>query len=401
MRAMNIIKNIFKKSNLKVNQKRKQSIIFAVESLLKGSRLGLTALGRSSPSKVAVKHNIKRMDRLLGNHKLHAEILLYFRAMTRMMTSEGSRPIILVDWTDIKGSKFRALTAAVPVAGRALPIYWEVHPEKGKGSRKVQYAFVDTLATLLPKGCRPIIVTDAGFCNPWFSKLTEHGWDWVGRLGIAKVRVLNESTWQSQEQLRQLASKQIKEIGMCMVARKKCGKKHESLQQRVIVGKKFVRSPNRGKIPRRRSDRGRGAQQSKDRNREAWVLGTSMTKEDASIIDSIYRKRMKIEEAYRDAKNHRFGWSFEDARASTAERYQVLLLIATFAMLLVTLVGMAGEKQCWHYKYQANTVRKVRVLSLFYFGKQLLQRKEVTTIKVGLLRDMLVNIQTQLVLQDA
>ena len=70
-------------------------------------------------------------------------------------------------------------------------------------------------------------------------------------------------------------------------------------------------------------------------------------------------------------------------------------------MLLVTLVGMVGEKQCWHHKYQANTVRKTRVLSLFYLGKQLMQRKEVNTIKVGLLRDMLTNIQTQVVVQGA
>lgn len=39
----------------------------ATESLLDGNQLSLTQLGRNITGNVAPKHNIKRIDRLLGN----------------------------------------------------------------------------------------------------------------------------------------------------------------------------------------------------------------------------------------------------------------------------------------------------------------------------------------------
>ena len=119
---------------------------------------------------------------------------------------------------------------------------------------------------------------------------------------------------------------------------------------------------------------------------EPWILVTSLQDEPASRIKGIYARRMQIEECYRDTKNHRFGWSFEDARASTAERYAVLLLVATLAMLDLFLIGMVLELQQEQYLYQANTVRTQRVLSLFFLGKQAIHRPEMKAIRVADLR---------------
>ena len=43
----------------------------ATESLLDGNQLSLTQLGRNITGNVSAKHNIKRIDRLLGNHHLN------------------------------------------------------------------------------------------------------------------------------------------------------------------------------------------------------------------------------------------------------------------------------------------------------------------------------------------
>ena len=85
---------------------------------------------------------------------------------------------------------------------------------------------------------------------------------------------------------------------------------------------------------------------------------------------------MQIEEYFRDTKNHRFGWSFEDARVTTTMRATVLLLIAALSCLAVTLVGRVAEDLGIHKEYQANTVSNRRVLSLFFLGKSIIQRWE-------------------------
>jgi hypothetical protein len=64
-----------------------------------------------------------------------------------------------------------------------------------------------------------------------------------------------------------------------------------------------------------------------------------------------------------------FGWSLREARATQAERVEVLLLIAALAML----VGLMAEEAGAYRAYQANTVTSRRVLSHFVLGNLILQ----------------------------
>jgi hypothetical protein len=103
-----------------------KAIFFAVGALLNGGRLSCAGLGRAVRRKVKPKHNIKRIDRLMSNNKLHQELRLFFHAITQTVIGKDSRPIILIDWTKIEYGKFSAMTAAVPIDGRAIPILWSV-----------------------------------------------------------------------------------------------------------------------------------------------------------------------------------------------------------------------------------------------------------------------------------
>ena len=280
------------------------------------------------------------------------------------------------NWTKLEYGKFSALTAAVPIQGRAIPIYWEVHEDRRWGNPKVHADFLKSLAWILPRGCRPILVTDAGFQNPWFELLTEYAWDWVGRVGHSKIGIKGGSEWLTLPELYRRAARRAQDLGICEVARQ------NRMHHRVVLGKQYQRNPNRSKAPRRRSDRSRAHEQAKRRSQEPWVLVTSLMEEDASTIQSIYARRMSIEECYRDTKSHRFGWSMEDARSSQCSRYSVLLLIASLAMLVVLLVGMVAEQNKQHYAFQANTVRNTRVLSLFYLGRQILSRRDKKKVRI-------------------
>ena len=68
-----------------VHLSRLKSVFMAVDSLLKGGQLSLTALGRSAVTATTPKHNIKRIDRLLGNDKLYNEIESFCREMTKLI----------------------------------------------------------------------------------------------------------------------------------------------------------------------------------------------------------------------------------------------------------------------------------------------------------------------------
>ena len=56
-----------------IHKKRLSVLIAAVHALLISQRLSLTQLGRRLISKTLVKHNIKRIDRLLGNSHFYTE----------------------------------------------------------------------------------------------------------------------------------------------------------------------------------------------------------------------------------------------------------------------------------------------------------------------------------------
>jgi hypothetical protein len=58
------------------------------------------------------------------------------------------------------------LRASVPIEGRSLTLYEEVHTLKSKEKPKVHEQFLKTLQKMLPPRCRPILVTDAGFRTP-------------------------------------------------------------------------------------------------------------------------------------------------------------------------------------------------------------------------------------------
>ena len=109
---------------------------------------------------------------------------------------------------------------------------------------------------------------------------------------------------------------------------------------------------------------------------DPWLLATSMSEGDAASIVGIYARRMQIEETFRDAKNHRFGWSLGDVRLSTPQRTAVLLTLAALAIVVVTLIGMTAERRGVHRGYQANTEKR-RVLSFLVLAAAILRRESL------------------------
>ncbi len=76
--------------------KRLNSLTLACHALLDCKTLTLTELGRNLPTKARTKHNIKRIDRLLGNRHLHKERLAVYRWHAR----EGANKQVISSQAD-------------------------------------------------------------------------------------------------------------------------------------------------------------------------------------------------------------------------------------------------------------------------------------------------------------
>jgi len=355
-----------------IHSKRLETLLVAVESLARGRRLTLTGLGRSLKSKAKVKHNIKRMDRLLGNEKLFAESESLYGALAQMLMNGEHRPVIIVDWSEVAwNQKFHLLRAAIQVGGRAMTVYEEVHPMSDHTSRRVHRHFLKKLATIVGDSCKPILVTDAGFRAPWFRAVEELGWDWVGRIrNTTLVCEADGSSWVHCKSLYSKANRRPTGLGAFVVT--KSNPVHCFLY--------LVQSKKRGRVKKTtRGTRSKANQSLKvaAREREPWLIASSLPNSGATAkkVVRIYRQRMQIEESFRDMKNTRSGFSLRDSRTNTAKRLTILMLINTLAQFVVWLIGRAGQSRQLHQELQANTVRNKSVLSTFFIGCQLVQHK--------------------------
>ena len=109
---------------------------------------------------------------------------------------------------------------------------------------------------------------------------------------------------------------------------------------------------------------------------EPWLIATSINLETISAekVMTIYKKRMQIEESFRDLKNPRNGFSLRQCRSLGKLRLDIALLIGTLAMLVLWLIGMAAKRKDMQYGFQSNTIRSRNVLSVISIGWQVLER---------------------------
>ena len=83
-----------------IHSKRLLALFDITQSLLLGQRLSLTQLGRSLISNTYVKHNIKRVDRLLGNENLYQERESIYAYIAQQLLKNVQQPVIIVDWSE-------------------------------------------------------------------------------------------------------------------------------------------------------------------------------------------------------------------------------------------------------------------------------------------------------------
>jgi hypothetical protein len=101
--------------------------------------------------------------------------------------------------------------------------------------------------------------------------------------------------------------------------------------------------------------------------KEAWHLAASDGALSAPTIIKLYSRRWTIEPSFRDSKDLRFGMGMNALSIDDPQRRDRLLLLNAFAILLLTILGAAGESLGMDRTLRTSTAKR-RVHSLFRQG---------------------------------
>lgn len=372
MRAEVLLHKILGKS---IHKSRVKLLGSLMNGLIKSKRLKLSALGRSLGKQMSERSGIRKVDRFLRNPFFQTSSATIYGEISRFTIGKQRTPILCVDWTKLPNVNEYALRVSMVAEGRAITLYEEVHPKKKEGNAKVHRDFLAKLKELLPKGCKPVILTDAGFKNPWFKAVIELGWDFIGRVK-GKTCYSDGNDFQGCEKLHEHATPKPMYLGAKTLAEK----------NPLLMGFYIVRQVLKG---RKRYTRQGAIRKDKDSlnysrsHREPWLLVSSfMDAQMAEKVVALYKYRMTIEEAFRDMKSSQYGFSMEENNTQKVSRLIVWLVLNALASLVAWITGYTAEKKGLHHQFQANSIRHRRVLSYFYLGCQVIRKNLAIPIKL-------------------
>ncbi len=326
-----------------LHAKRVLSLAGATLGVIESASLAVAMIGQGLALARGrlTKHAIKQVDRLLSNPGIGADALLVH--WVPYVVGGRSSITVAMDWTDFDADGQTTIMLSLLCRhGRATPLVWlTVDTATLKDRRNAyEYQVLVRLAEVLPAEVRVRIVADRGFGDQkLYRVLTEElKFDFVIRFrGNIKVTAADGEARPASEwvgpggQARVLRGATVTAAGY-------------PVDTVVCVQAKDMKQP--------------------------WCLATSVTNETARALINLYGKRWGIECAFRDAKDLRFGMGMGAMHVSTPDRRDRLWLINAFAVVLLTLLGAAGEALGYDRHLKSNTTKR-RTHSLFRQGSML------------------------------
>ena len=79
MHAGKLLHDLLDNACHSVDRRIRRTLFLAAETLIASKKLSIVCLGRLLNRPAKVKHNIKRMDRLFGNRRLHEQRKVIYR----------------------------------------------------------------------------------------------------------------------------------------------------------------------------------------------------------------------------------------------------------------------------------------------------------------------------------
>jgi hypothetical protein len=323
-------------------RKSQRKTLFALAvGLLQRGRIGLAAIARGMEDKTTVRHRIKRAWRFLRNQGVSCNAATVGLAHW-IFSSSASPAVIALDWTYL--GEYVMLAAKVAVDHRAVPLAWIVvrkhwFEKHYKSRNDAEERVILCLKEVLGK--KPwILVADRGFARAdLFAKLTA----WRVRFVIRA----DSTTWVKVRGFEGLLANIPRESGRVHRFGKALYQKKRKVALSLVVTH-VEPAP------------------------EPWYLAASF--EERLTAERVYRKRMWIEESFRDAKSH---LGLDRFWAAKPERMERMMILVALVMLIATLVALDYRRKHGNRDPQLTTKRRGRTLSVFLLGMELIWQSGV------------------------
>jgi len=284
------------------------------------------------------KHAIKQVDRLLSNERIDIDAALCH--WVRYVVGPRTSINVAMDWTEFDADGQATLMLSLLTShGRATPLMWlTVDTSTIKNHRnEYEYQVLVRLADALPSDIKVCIVADRGFGDQKLYRVLseELKFDYVIRfrgniqVTAADGEMRTAAAWvgpggRARVLRDALVTAECYQVGSVLCVQDKAMK-------------------------------------------QASCLATSGTDQTAKALISLYSKRWSIECGFRDTKDLRFGMGMASIHLSTPARRDRLWLLNAFAIMLLTLLGAAGEALGYDRYLKSNTTKR-RTHSLFRQG---------------------------------
>jgi hypothetical protein len=326
-----------------VHAKRVYSLANATLGVISSASLAVNTIGQGLALARGrlTKHAIKQVDRMLSNPGIDVGELT--KRWVPYVVGQRPNIVVAMDWTDFDAdNQATIMLSLVSKHGRSTPLLWlTVDKATLKNHRNAyEYRVLEQLAEALPADVNVLIVADRGFGDQKLYRfLTEElKFDYL-------IRFRGNIAVTSAEGETRPAADWVGVGGRPRTLRN-ASVTAESYQVGTVV-----------------------CVHAKDM-KEPWCLAASTTTDTAKQLMTTYGKRWGIESGFRDTKDLRFGMGMASIRVSTPERRDRLWLLNAFAVVLLTLLGAAGEALGYDRHLKSNT-SKTRTHSLFRQGAML------------------------------
>jgi len=323
-----------------MHAKRIASLANATLGVVKTGSLAVSTIGHglALARGLTSKHAIKQVDRLLSNEGIDIDAALCH--WVRYVVGPRTSINVAMDWTEFDADGQATLMLSLLTShGRATPLLWlTVDTSTLKNHRnEYEYQVLVRLADALPSDIKVCIVADRGFGDQKLYRVLseELKFDYVIRfrgniqVTAADGEMRTAAAWvgpggRARVLRDALVTAECYQVGSVLCVQDKAMK-------------------------------------------QAWCLATSGTDQTAKALISLYSKRWSIECGFRDTKDLRFGMGMASIHLSTPARRDRLWLLNAFAIMLLTLLGAAGEALGYDRYLKSNTTKR-RTHSLFRQG---------------------------------
>jgi hypothetical protein len=323
-----------------LHAKRVESLANATLGVVSTASLAVTTIGHglALARGLSGKHAVKQVDRMLSNQGIDLSTILphWVGYIVGARTSIN----VAMDWTSFDADgQATILLSLLTRHGRATPLVWLTVPSATLKHQQTEHEcrVLVELAAALPAGVKACIVADRGFGSQKLYRLLseELKFDYV-------IRFRGNIIVTAADGEARAAAEWVAPGGRTRVLRDAM-----VTEDRYQVGSVLCVQEAGMKQP--------------------WHLATSSTTATARALMKLYARRWGIEAGLRDTKSLRFGMGMGSIRVSTPERRDRLWLLSALAIVLLTLLGAAGEA-IGHDRLLKTNTSKHRTHSLFNQG---------------------------------